>query len=101
MERVPVSRKNPLLATALSLVFTGAGQLYNGQIVKGGAYVVLYGIAWLISGISLTLATVKSEWFLVLVLTAPAVWVWGILDANRSAKRVNEELAATENERED
>ena len=57
------------------------GQIYNGQIGKGVLFIVLYIVSILLM-------------FLVIgFVTTPIFWIWGIVDAKKSAKRINEELA--------
>jgi len=57
------SHRNPLVAAVLSLVLPGIGQVYNGQTGKG---VLIFLSFWLI-----------------------LPWLYGILDAYRTAVRVN------------
>ena len=40
----PPSYKNPGLAAVLSFFYMGLGQIYNGQIAKGIAFIVGYSI---------------------------------------------------------
>lgn len=40
------SRADPLLASFLSLVFVGSGQLYNGEFAKGVAFFVSFIVLW-------------------------------------------------------
>lgn len=37
--------RNPIISLALSLVFPGMGQVYNGQIHKGTVFVIAYAIS--------------------------------------------------------
>ena len=61
--------------------FMGIGQIYDGQIGKGILFILLYGISILLM-------------FVVIgFVTTPILWIRGIVDANKSAKRINEELA--------
>jgi len=70
-------RKSPGLAAVLSFLFTGLGQIYNGQIGKG--------ISFLVLGIILA--------FTVLILIGfilyPVFWIYNIYDAYNSAKQIN------------
>jgi TM2 domain-containing membrane protein YozV len=81
-EQPPKFYKNPSVATILSFLFMGLGQLYNGQIGKALVFIVLYII-------SLALMTVVIGF-----VTTPILWIWGMIDANSSAKKINEKLAA-------
>jgi len=79
----PIFFKNPTVATLLSFLITGLGQFYNGQIIKG---ILFLGMMW----ISLMLIWAFGLGF----VTTPIVWVLGLVDANRSAKKINQRLAA-------
>jgi len=63
-------KKNPAVSLLLSVLLTGAGQVYNGQIVKGllmlGSCIVLWGflLGWIIS-------------------------IWSVYDAYTTAKKIN------------
>ncbi len=81
-EQPPKFYKNPATATILSFFFMGLGQIYNGQIGKGILFLVLYFIS-----IGLTFVIIGF-------VTTPILWIWGMVDANKSAKKVNEEIAA-------
>lgn len=78
----PKFYKNPAVATILSFFFMGLGQIYNGQIGKGIIFIILYAIS-----IALTFVVVGF-------ITTPILWIWGMVDANNSAKKINEKLAA-------
>lgn len=78
----PKFYKNPTTATILSFFIMGLGQIYNGQIGKGIMFIVLYAISWLLMFV------------LVGFITTPILWIWGMVDANRSAKRINAKIAA-------
>ena len=78
----PKFYKNPSLATILSFFVMGLGQIYNGQIGKGIMFIILYGISWLLM-------------FVVIgFITTPILWIWGMIDASISAKKINEQMAA-------
>ena len=81
-EQVPKFYKNPAIATVLSFLFAGLGQIYNGEIGKGILFIVLYGF-------SLMLMIVVIGF-----VTTPILWIWGMVDANASAKRINVQLAS-------
>lgn len=80
-EQVPKFYKNPSVATILSFFFMGLGQIYNGQIGKGVLFIVFYFISILLMFVIIGL------------ITTPILWIWGMVDANNSAKRINQELA--------
>ncbi len=71
--------KQPWLAIMLSIVFTGLGQLYNGQILKGLLFIVIQ-----IGNF------VLMHWFIG-IITAPVFWVYGLIDAVDTAGRINAE----------
>ena len=78
----PKFYKNPSIATILSFFFMGLGQIYNGQIGKGVVFIILYGIS------------VALMWVVIGFVTTPILWIWGMIDANNSAKKLNEKIAA-------
>lgn len=80
-QEVPKFYKNPSVATVLSFLFMGLGQIYNGQIGKGIMFIVLYFIS-----VMLMLVVIGF-------ITTPVLWIWGMVDANNSAKRINQVLA--------
>ena len=77
----PQMYKNPGLAAILSFFWMGLGQIYNGQIGKGIGFIIAYVISFLL--------------MLVIVgfITTPILFVWGIVDAYKSAERINLALA--------
>jgi len=77
----PKFYKNPSIATILSFFFMGLGQIYNGQIGKGIVFIILYGIS------------VALMWVVIGFVTTPILWIWGMVDANNSAKKINEKMA--------
>ena len=72
--------KNPGLAAVLSFFITGLGQIYNGQIGKGIALIA----AAVVSGL---LCTVVVGFILL-----PAIWIYGIYDAYKTAERINKSI---------
>jgi TM2 domain-containing membrane protein YozV len=69
--------KNPGTAAVLSFVVTGLGQIYNGQIAKGLFLVFLQ------------LINIALMFVLIGYLTFALLWIYGIVDAYRSAERIN------------
>ena len=69
--------KNPIFAAVLSLIITGLGQLYNGDMKKAallfGVQVLVALILWRISW------TIGS-------LVSTGIWLYGIYDAYVSAQ---------------
>jgi len=71
------SAKNPGLAAVLSFFFSGLGQIYNGQILKGLLFMVVQVVNFVLSFVVIGL------------FTGFAVWVWAIVDAYSSAEKIN------------
>jgi len=72
--------KNTGLATILSFFWAGAGQIYNGEIGKGIGMMVLQVI------------NVFLMMVLIGFITYPAVWIWGMVDAKKTAEKINASL---------
>lgn len=81
-EQAPKFYKNPAVATVCSFLFAGLGQIYNGEIGKGILLIVLYGISFMLMFVGIGF------------ITTPILWILGMVDANSSAKRINQQLAA-------
>jgi len=82
-DQAPKFYKNPTIATVLSFFVMGLGQIYNGQIGKGVLFIVLYIISWVLI------------YAVVGFVTTPILWIWGMVDANKSAQKINERIAAS------
>ncbi|MHA2232693.1 MAG: zinc-ribbon domain-containing protein [Candidatus Hodarchaeales archaeon] len=68
-------RKDGALAAILSLIIPGAGQTYCGRVGRGiGIFFLVGCLIWFLIGIP--------------------IWIWGIFDANDSAKKYNAYLDA-------
>ena len=65
--------KDPRLAALLSLLFTGMGQMYNGQMRKGALFsiVQLINVSLIPLGIGMA--------------TTPVMWIYAVYDAYRVA----------------
>lgn len=70
-------QKNPGTAAILSFFWTGAGQIYNGQITKGLAYMVLQ------------IFNAIAMFAIIGFITFPLVWAVAIYDAYKSAEKIN------------
>lgn len=70
-------QKNPGIAAVLSALFVGFGQIYNGQIVKGLIFMVVYFVSILLIFV------------LIGFITTPLLWIFGIYDAYNTANRIN------------
>ena len=72
--------KSPGLAAILSFFYTGLGQIYNGQIIKG-----LF--LMLIQAINIVLMWVLIGW-----VTYAIVWLYGLFDAYSTANQINRRI---------
>jgi TM2 domain-containing membrane protein YozV len=77
----PVFYKNPGLAAVLSFFWMGLGQIYNGQVAKGILFIICYVTSWLLMFV------------LIGFITTPILFIWGIIDAYRSAEKINRDIA--------
>jgi TM2 domain-containing membrane protein YozV len=72
------SEKDPGIAALLSAITSGwAGQMYNGQILRGLGIIVAQVVNVILMA------------FLIGFLTFPLVWALGIYDAYNQAKKIN------------
>jgi TM2 domain-containing membrane protein YozV len=76
-------RKSAGIAAVCSFLFTGLGQIYNGQIGKGILFVII--------GIILAFTIL----FLIGIILYPIFWVYNIYDAYSTAKKINAGLIKT------
>jgi len=72
-----VQLKNPGLAALASFIWCGAGQVYNGQILKGIVLLIAYVISILLIFV------------LIGLITTPLLWIYGIYDAYKTAEKIN------------
>ena len=73
--------KNPGLAAVLSFFITGLGQIYNGQIAKGVLFIIIQAI------------NILLMYVLIGFITAPIFWIWGMVDAYRTAEKINKKTS--------
>ncbi|WP_078554904.1 hypothetical protein [Bacillus alkalicellulosilyticus] len=69
--------KNSGIAAVLSFFYSGLGQIYNGQIAKGIAFIVAYAISVLLMFV------------IIGFITTPILWIWGMVDAYKQAEKIN------------
>ena len=69
--------KSPGVAVVLSFFVAGLGQIYNGQIGKGLAFMIAY------------LCSLALMWVLIGFVIAPILWIWSMIDAYKTAERIN------------
>jgi TM2 domain-containing membrane protein YozV len=74
--------KNPGLAAVLSVLWPGIGQIYNEQLAKGIAFIIVH--------ILLVVIWFSGELSYVGLLTPLAFWIFGIVDAHRTAVKLAE-----------
>ena len=94
-------RKNPGVAAVLSFFFVGAGQIYNGRILKG---ILMVLASWTIGAFVLAaiLAALSDSsrdltgWLCFFALLGFTLWVYGIVDAYKTAVKINEEMERKE-----
>ena len=80
----PSTRANsPGIAALASAVWTGAGQIYNGEIAKGIGLMALM----FVSALSMIVA--------IGFVTTPLIWGYSIYDAYRTAKRTDRQSRST------
>ncbi|MBE2240406.1 MAG: hypothetical protein IAE81_21645 [Caldilineaceae bacterium] len=72
--------KNPALAAVLSFLINGLGQIYNGEIGKG---IIIFVVQ---------LVNALLVFIFIGFITVPAVWIWSIYDAYKSAERINQQF---------
>ena len=80
-EHVPAFFKDPSIAAVLSFFVPGSGQVYNNEIAKGVGCVGLMAISVLLVPFGIG------------IITAPALWIWAMIDARDSARRINTVIA--------
>jgi TM2 domain-containing membrane protein YozV len=71
------AQKNPGVAAVLSFFWSGLGQIYNGEIGKGVLLLIVYIVSW---------------WMMFIIIgfvTTPILWIYGMIDAYRTAERIN------------
>ncbi|UTR08912.1 hypothetical protein MM300_13310 [Evansella sp. LMS18] len=74
--------KSPGVAAVLSALFTGIGQIYNGQIFKGIFFIIIQAVNGLLM------------YVLIGFITYPIFWIYGMIDAYRSAEKINRRARA-------
>lgn len=72
------SQKSAGVAAVLSFFINGLGQIYNGQFFKGIMLIIIQAI----NGFLMTV--------LIGYIFFPIVWLYAVIDAYRSANKINE-----------
>lgn len=110
--QIPKERKSTGWAAVLSFFYSGLGQIYNGQILKGIAILILQSILIVITLLSIAFSPFAylgaalnpqgavpfgdvtaaiSLWVLILIVLNVIVKVYSIYDAYKTAKKTWEE----------
>ena len=79
----PKFYKNPSIAAVLSFFYMGLGQIYNEQIGKGVVFIIIY------------LISIALMFVFIGYITTPILWIWGMIDAIMSARKINKTIAAS------
>ena len=69
--------KNPGVAAVLSFFFTGLGQIYNGRLLKGLAFMAAGAL------------NIALMFIFIGFITGPLFWIYNIYDAYSDAERIN------------
>ncbi len=69
--------RHPGIAAVLCFFWSGLGQIYNGQIMKGLLLIVVQFVNCLLMFV------------LIGFITWPIVWIWSLYDAYTTAERLN------------
>jgi TM2 domain-containing membrane protein YozV len=77
---IVVAEKSPGLAAVLAFFWAGLGQIYNGEITKGIVLMVAYVVSCVL--IALVIG----------FITTPILWIYGMVDAYRTAEKFNATL---------
>ncbi len=86
------AKKNPAIAVIASFFIPGLGQLYNGELVKGAAFVavgVSLGILAFTMVMPAMMAPALLEFVLLLSIPYLALWAYSIYDAYTTAEKIN------------
>jgi TM2 domain-containing membrane protein YozV len=72
-----VAAKNPAVSLLISFFLPGVGSMVNGDVGTGVTILIAYVIAAVLIVVFIG------------ILLAPAVWIWGLVDAYQGAQRWN------------
>ncbi|MDV2582214.1 hypothetical protein [Alkalibacillus haloalkaliphilus] len=75
------NQKNTGVAALLSFLYCGLGQIYNGEFGKAIGFMIGYFVS------------ILSMFILIGFITTPALWIWGMIDAYKSAEKINAKQA--------
>lgn len=83
--------KNPGIASVLSFFVPGLGQVYNGDITIGIAFVIVE-ILSLSVGIMVLRLEKQPMLALAFVILCVIIWIYGIYNAYKSAEKINSKI---------
>lgn len=93
--KTQAKKKNPRIAVIASFFIPGLGQIYNGEIVKGIAFIIIGTIFGLL-GIALTgpaiMAPVLFGFVLVILVIYFIFWIYNLYDAYNTAEKTMNEV---------
>lgn len=84
--------KNPGLAAVLSFLLTGLGQIYNGQIIKGVMFIIIYlfvGVLAFTSSLIIIFSRELAWHEAIFPIGWLIFWTYGMYDARNIAKKIN------------
>lgn len=83
--------KNPGVASILSFFIPGLGQIYNGDIILGVAFVIIE-----ILSLSVSIVLLRSEKqimpALAFIVLCIILWIYGIYNAHKTAEKINSKI---------
>lgn len=88
-------QRHPGIAAVLSFLVSGLGQFYNGELAKGFKYAIFFATGWFV--LIATILEKRPDFFLIGGVCLSVVYLSAVLDAYKSALKINE-LAATASE---
>jgi TM2 domain-containing membrane protein YozV len=100
---VVVREKSEGAAAALSLLWSGLGQVYVGRIARGlgimlaGFLLAFLGLFFIVGGAVVGGAAGLGVGAIIYMVLLLAFWVWNVFDAYKLAKEYNDHLRATGN----
>lgn len=89
------TKKSPIIAAITSFFIPGLGQLYNGEIVKGLAFIMVGAILGLLAFIMVIpslMAPALLEFVLILSIPFLLFWAYNIYDAYTTADKINSQI---------
>jgi magnesium-transporting ATPase (P-type) len=89
---IPTEIRSTFLAVALSFLFVGWGQWYNGKTIDGlkllGAFVASYIVLALFS-VMVPTQPIAAIFVIILFLIILGIWIYGMVEAYQTADKIN------------